>query len=666
MLTVFSYYLFLILISSINCSKRVNFHINDKSTFLKSSNNDYIQDLNLNLNSLYRHINFDKKDYNDVIKDLLDNKVEKIFVDKNYKELVFVDNLPNDDLSYNHYHVVDINPVVLPNLIDKTTELHVPIYFENFVSENLLNFQNILNEIFTVSNGIFTGIFTIFILGSLISGLRNINMMSRQSTNISNRKRDVSNPFSFMENLKQEENEFIKPNLTIDSWAGSPEVIEECNEVISYIENKEKYKLIGADMPKGILLEGPPGTGKTLLAKAIAGETNSTFISMSGSEFVELFVGMGAARVRELFNDARKNTPCIIFIDEIDAVARQRGAGINMANDEREQTLNQLLYEMDGFNNNDNILVMAATNRKDVLDQAILRPGRFDRIIRVSLPDKDSREKILSFYLKNKNLEKPFDISSIAELTDGFSGAQLKNLINEAAIISARNNFTSIQEKFVFDAFEKSIIGLIKRNSTIASDTKLRVSIHESGHSLLVLYFSNYFEFQKASIQATYNGAGGYTIFSEKPEFKNGLYTKDMLKKRLIIAMGGKAAESIYYGNDFVSLGAIQDLKDANSLSKRMIGNFGMGDKLEVFFNEEIGDDTNPFLGRSLALGNKYSEYTRFIMDKESLNLVKEAYSLAKDILEKNREQLVEFSEMLQNNTVIYNNELKDKFIFRQ
>jgi cell division protease FtsH len=371
---------------------------------------------------------------------------------------------------------------------------------------------------------------------------------------------------------------------------------------------------------------------------------------------------MGAARVRELFDSARKNRPCIILIDQIDAVARQRGAGINMANDEREQTLNQLLYEMDGFNNNDDIVVMAATNRKDVLDQAILRPGRFDRIIRVSVPDKDSREKILNYYLKNKNLEKPFDISSIAELTDGFSGAQLKNLINEAAIISARSNFTSIQERFIFDAFEKSIVGLIKTNSTIAPNTKLRVSIHESGHSLLTLYFNNYFEFQKASIQATYNGAGGYTIFTEKPEFKNGLYTKDLLKKRLIIALGGKAAETIYYGNDFVSLGAVQDLKQANSLAQRMIGNFGMGDKLEVFFNEDISDDSNPFLGRSLALGDKYSEYTRFIMDKESLNLVKEAYSLAKDILEKNKEKLIEFSEMLQNNTVIYNYDLKDKF----
>jgi cell division protease FtsH len=372
---------------------------------------------------------------------------------------------------------------------------------------------------------------------------------------------------------------------------------------------------------------------------------------------------MGAARVRELFENARNNKPSIIFIDEIDAVGRQRGAGINMGNDEREQTLNQLLYEMDGFNNNDDIVVIAATNRKDVLDQALLRPGRFDRIIRVPVPDKESRIKILEFYLKNKNINDNFDISSIAELTDGFSGAQLKNLINEAAILSVKNNFDKIQEKYVFDAFEKLIVGLIKTNATVNPSTKLRVAIHESGHSLLALKFNEYFDFKKASIQPTYNGAGGYTIFSEKVEVKDGgLYTKDMLKKRLVIGMGGKAAESIYYGDEFVSLGAIQDLKQSNSLAQRMIGNFGMGDKLEVFYNEDISDDSNPFLGRSLAMGDKYSEYTRYIMDKESLNLVKEAYLTAKEILSENKEKLIAFSELLQNNTVVYNKNLNDEF----
>ena len=623
--------------------------------------NDYYEDLSLIHKFKYY---FQKDNYNDVIKNILDNKISKILINTDYKQLVTIDNLPNDEFTYNHYHIADINPIVVPNLVQKTSESHIPIYFVNFMPENFVNIQNLLGELGTIVSYAIPVLFLI----SFLSSLRNFNAMQRPPTNMNIRgQQNSNNPFGFMPNFqkKDDDDNMLKPNVSLSSWAGSPEVIDECREVISYIENKEKYKLIGADMPKGILLEGPPGTGKTLLAKAIATETNSTFISISGSEFVELFVGMGASRVRELFDSARENRPCIIFIDEIDAVGRQRGAGVNMANDEREQTLNQMLYEMDGFNNNEDIVVMAATNRKDVLDQALLRPGRFDRIIRVPLPDKQSREKILDFYFNSKKFDKQVDVSSVAELTDGFSGAQLKNLINEAAILSARNNYTVIQEKYIYDAFEKSLVGLIKTNATVAPTTRLRVAIHESGHSLLALKFNEYFDFQKASIQPTYNGAGGYTIFSEKPEIKEGgLYTKDILKKRLIVAMGGKAAESIYYGNDYVSLGAIQDLKQANSLAKRMIGNFGMGEELEVFFNEDIGDDSNPFLGRSLAFGDKYSENTRFLMDKESLNLVREAFFEAKDILEKNREKLIEFSELLQNKTVVLNNDLQSKFIF--
>jgi cell division protease FtsH len=645
----------------------VSFKLNNrvaynKKSFLQLNDNfqsdEYFQDLNV----IHKFKNFLKvENYNDMINDLNENKFSKIFVDNNYKQIVAVEksNLTPDDF-YNHYHVVDINPIVLPNLVEKTSDLHLPLYFVNFASDSIINIQNFFGGVFTIAS---YAIPTLFLI-SVVSSLINMNSASNRM-NIKNRAQS-NNPFGMISNFNSEKDDlFIKPNISLASWAGSPEVVEECKEVISYIENKEKYNKIGADMPKGILLEGPPGTGKTLLAKAIASETNSTFISMAGSEFVELFVGMGAARVRELFDNARENTPCIIFIDEIDAVGRQRGAGINMANDEREQTLNQLLYEMDGFNNNEDIVIMAATNRKDVLDQALLRPGRFDRIIRVPLPDKQSREKILEFYFNKKNISKIYDISSIAELTDGFSGAQLKNLINEAAIISAKNNYTEVQGKYIFDAFEKSIVGLIKTNATIAPSTKLRVAIHESGHSLLAIKYSEYFDFQKASIQPTYNGAGGYTIFSEKPEIKDGgLYTKDLFKKRLIISMGGKAAEAVYYGNDFVSLGAIQDLKQANNLAKRMIGNFGMGDKLEVFFNEDIGDDSNPFLGRSLALGDKYSENTRLIMDQESLDLVKEAYFTAKNILEANKDKLLEFSELLQNNSVIYSREIKNKFIF--
>jgi cell division protease FtsH len=605
---------------------------------------------------------FTKENYNDLMQDLLNNKLSKIFVDKKYNQLVSIDNLPKDDLLYNHYHVSDIDPIVVPNLVEKSGELHVPLYFVNFTPQNIVNIQNLAGEILTLASYALPILFLLSFLSSLyrantMQGM-NTRMNSRFNNNNMRNGGGGMTPFSFPTNQKGNDL-FVKPNVSLSSWAGSPEVIEECKEVISYIEKKELYKTIGADMPKGILLEGPPGTGKTLLAKAIATETNSTFMSISGSEFVELFVGMGASRVRELFDTARKNRPCIIFIDEIDAVGRQRGAGINMANDEREQTLNQLLYEMDGFNDNEDIVVMAATNRRDVLDQALLRPGRFDRIIRVPVPDKFSREKILDFYIKNKKTDKPFDIKAIAELTDGFSGAQLKNLINEAAILSARNNETMIQEKYIFESFEKSIVGLIRNNADVEPATKQRVAIHEAGHALLSIIFNKYFDFQKASIQPTYNGAGGYTIFSEKPEIKDGgLYTKDILKKRLIVTLGGKAAENLYYGDDFVSLGANEDLRQANKLAQRMIGNFGMGDKLEVFFNDNVGDESNPFLGRSLGIGDKYSQYTKYVMDKESLELVNNAYKQAKNILNQNFDKLIEFSELLVNNTIITKNDL--------
>ena len=627
-------FLFLFFINKIDgfrISTNKNVFLNRKISMI-TNDKDYSKELQLIQNYKFY---FTKEDYNDVIQDLLDNKLSKVFVDNKYNQLVSVDNLLQDDILYNHYHLSDINEAVLPNLIQKTSEMHVPLYFANFIPQSITNIQNLAGEFLTLASYALP----IFFLLSFLSSLYRTNTMQGMNQRLNSRMQrggGPMTPFSFPS--KQKESElFVKQNVSLASWAGSPEVIEECKEVISYIEKKELYKAIGADMPKGILLEGPPGTGKTLLAKAIATETNSTFMSMSGSEFVELFVGMGASRVRELFDTARENRPCIIFIDEIDAVGRQRGAGINMANDEREQTLNQLLYEMDGFNNNDDIVVMAATNRRDVLDQALLRPGRFDRIIKIPLPDKFSREKILEIYIKNKKTDKEFDIKAIAELADGFSGAQLKNLVNEAAILSARNNHTVIQEKYVFESFEKLIVGLIRNNADVDPSTKERVAIHESGHALLSIIFKKYFDFQKASIQPTYNGAGGYTIFSEKREIKEGgLYTKDVLRKRLIVTLGGKAAESIYYGDDFISVGAIEDLRQANGLARRMIGNFGMGEELEVFFNDNIGDDSNPFLCKTLGMGDKYSQNTKYIMDKESLDLVNNAYRDAKYILNQN------------------------------
>lgn len=594
---------------------------------------------------------FFKEDYSQLVKDIADNHVSKIFVDSNYKELVSIDSLHTDSIA-SQYHLTDVNPILINKVVDLSEKAGVPLYFVDFTPPSMLQVQHLISDIF----GAVGFIIPVLILFSIF---RTMSLFGNGPFS-GGGNRSKMNPFGMLESKDMEET-MVKPNVSLSSWAGSPEVIEECKEVISYLDKKEAYKQIGAEMPRGILLEGPPGTGKTLLAKAIATETNSTFIAMSGSEFVELFVGMGASRVRDLFDTARENRPSIIFIDEIDAIGRQRGAGINMGNDEREQTLNQLLYEMDGFNNNDDIVIMAATNRKDVLDSALLRPGRFDRIIRVALPDKDSRVKILDYYLKNKPIERAFDIEAIAELAEGFSGAELKNLINEAAILSARNNYTTIQEEFVFEAFEKSIVGLIRKNATVDINTQQRVAIHEAGHALLVLRFKESFDLQKVSIQPTYNGAGGYTLFSEKPEIREGgLYTKDLLKKRLIVTMGGKAAESIYYGDDRVSLGAIQDLRQANQLAKRMIGNYGMGKELEVFFNEGAGDDSALFLGRTMAMGGgaQYSEDTRYKFDKESLDLVKEAYHDAKEYLDEYCDSLFSFANRLKNETVLYARDL--------
>jgi len=584
---------------------------------------DYFTDTNL-IHS-YKS-NIAPENYNTLVDNLINNKLSRVYINTNYRQVVSVDNV-YDFMLYKHYHISNIEPVVVPHLVEKTAELHVPLFFVNFTPDTIVHFQQWFSEALNVlSFGL-----PIVVLLSFLSGIFQITGGGGNG------------PANFLGKQKNRL-EFINPNVSLSDWAGSPEIVEECKEVISYLENKEIYEKIGAEMPKGILLEGPPGTGKTLLAKAIASETNSSFISTSGSEFVELFVGMGAARVREVFASARQNTPCIIFIDEIDAIGKQRGTGVppgmGGGNDEREQTLNQLLYEMDGFRSNDDIVVMAATNRKDVLDHALLRPGRFDRILRVPLPDAFSREKILQRYLRDKRMDPAPDISAISDLTDGFSGAQLKNLVNEAAILSAKNNYTVIQEKFLLDAFEKSLVGIIKTNATVVATTRRRVAVHESGHALLVLQFPEYFDFKKASVQPTYHGAGGYTLFTEKSDIKEGgLYTKDILKKRLMITLGGKAAESIVYGNDFVSLGATEDLRQANQLAQQMVGKFGMGNALEVFYHPE---DIQP------------SQYIQSQLDKEALDLVREAYREAKRILLEKNAQLMEFTELLDRETKVF------------
>lgn len=590
---------------------------------------------------------FQKESINQLIEDIKNHQFQDLYINKNYGDIVGVD-LPMEDspMELIHYHLTsDMNPLISQKIVDQAFENNLPIHFADFnppnpVWEILVHAPDYVIPFLAIT-------LVLRIVFSLFSSFNN-NSGSNPGS------RNGMGPFGAFPFQSQFKVQNTKPNVTLDSWAGSPEVKEEVQEVISYKYNKELYQSVGAEMPKGILLEGPPGTGKTMIAKAIATETNSNFISVSSSEFVEIFVGVGAQKVRNLFEEARRNKPCVIFIDEIDAVGKQRGGSgfRSNGNDEQEQTLNQLLFEMDGFNDNEDILVLAATNRKEVLDSALLRPGRFDRIIKVPLPDRYSREKILENYLIGKKVDESVNIGLLAELTNGYSGADIKNLINEAAIFTAKSNLTVLQEESLLYALEKSMIGLVKKNYTAPYEVKARVAYHESGHALLAYLFPEYFDLQKISIQATYSGAGGYTVFMEKPEIQEGgLYTKDILKKRLIVSLGGKAAESLMYGDKYVSLGAREDLKQANSLAGQMINSFGMGDQLEVFSaNEEK------------QFRNVYSETIKTIIDEESLNLVVDAFEEAKELLEKHKEQFIALSHLLMNETNLYKKDVQKVF----
>jgi cell division protease FtsH len=597
-----------------------------------------VNSLNINnYDNLEKRISY-QLPYKSLIKKIEDHSVSKIYFSKNLDNVISEDN----DL----YASTTITPLVTNNLVDTSIKNNVDTVFFEIPPRNSI--ESISSDFFgTLVSNPFIPIIIFYII--LRSFIQNSTM-----------SRSLQPPF-INNNLKINSDKEVLKNLNISlaSFAGSPEIFQECTEVVSYLKNSTYYEKAGAEIPKGILLEGPPGTGKTLLAKAIASEAEANFISISASEFVEVFVGVGALKIRNLFNSARNNLPCIIFIDEIDSVGRQRGAGINLSNDEREQTLNQLLAEMDGFTNNNGILVIAATNRKDVLDSALLRPGRFDRIITVPLPDKNSRKSIIKVHSKNKVLDSLINLDLIAELTSGFSGAQIKNLLNEAAIYAARDYRTIINETDILNALDKLVVGLVRKIDNRSEDAIKRVAIHEIGHALLCKVFNEYFDLKKVSIQSTYNGAGGYTLFNEYQNITDsGLYTKDLLKKRLIISLGGKAAEYLYYGSEFVSVGAIQDLKQANSIAQQMIGNYGMGDDLEVFYNENIDNSRNPFLGRTLGNGIKYSEKRKEVFDKESLELVMEAYDKAKNILLENREKMDILINKLLGKNILYGYEL--------
>jgi cell division protease FtsH len=449
--------------------------------------------------------------------------------------------------------------------------------------------------------------------------------------------------------------------VTFGDVAGIEGAKLELTEVVDFLKNPDRFTAVGAKIPKGVLLVGPPGTGKTLLAKAVAGEAGVPFFSISGSEFVEMFVGVGASRVRDLFEQAKKSAPCIVFIDEIDAVGRQRGAGLGGGNDEREQTLNQLLTEMDGFEGNTGVIIVAATNRPDVLDSALLRPGRFDRQVVVDRPDYAGRLQILGVHARGKTLAKDVDLDKVARRTPGFTGADLANLLNEAAILAARRQLTEVSMDEVNDAIERVMAGPEKKDRVMSEKRKRLVAYHESGHALVGALMPDYDPVQKISIIPR-GQAGGLTFFTPSEErMESGLYSRAYLQNQMAVALGGRVAEEIVYGEDEVTTGASNDLQQVARVARQMVTRFGMSDKLgPVALGRAQG---GMFLGRDIAPERDFSEDTAATIDEEVGLLVAEAYRRAKRVLIENRLVLDELAEMLVEKETVDAEELQELLI---
>ncbi len=451
--------------------------------------------------------------------------------------------------------------------------------------------------------------------------------------------------------------------VTFGDVAGIEGAKLELTEVVDFLKNPDRFTAVGATIPKGVLLVGPPGTGKTLLAKAVAGEADVPFFSISGSEFVEMFVGVGASRVRDLFEQAKKNAPCIVFIDEIDAVGRQRGAGLGGGNDEREQTLNQLLTEMDGFEGNTGIIIVAATNRPDVLDAALLRPGRFDRQVVVDRPDYAGRLQILKVHARDKTLSKDVDLDKVARRTPGFTGADLANLLNESAILAARRELSEVSNDEVSDAIERVMAGPEKKDRVMSEKRKRLVAYHESGHALVGALMPDYDPVQKISIIPR-GQAGGLTFFTPSEErMESGLYSRAYLQNQMAVALGGRVAEEIVYGEDEVTTGASNDLKQVAQVARQMVTRFGMSDKLgPVALGRSQG---GMFLGRDIASERDFSEDTAATIDAEVSDLVDVAYKRATKILVDNRSVLDELAEMLVDQETVDAEDLEELLIRR-
>ena len=429
--------------------------------------------------------------------------------------------------------------------------------------------------------------------------------------------------------------------ITLKDVAGLKEEKEDLQEIVDFLRDPEKFTKIGARIPKGVLLEGPPGTGKTLLAKAIAGEANVPFFSISGSDFVEMFVGVGASRVRDLFADAKRNAPCIVFIDEIDAVARRRGTGMGGGHDEREQTLNQMLVEMDGFGVNEGIIVMAATNRVDILDPAIMRPGRFDRKISVGLPDVGGREAILKVHAKNKPLGDDVDLKQVAQTTAGFTGADLENLLNEAAIMAAKEERSFISQEDIKCAFVKVGIGTEKKSRIISDKEKKITAYHESGHAILFHVLPDVGPVYSVSIIPTGPGAAGYTM--PLPERDEMFMTKGQMEQEIMVSLGGRIAEELIF--DDITTGASSDIKKATQIARKMVTRYGMSENVGVICYDD--DDDEVFIGRDLAHAKAHSELMSGEIDREVRRIIDNCYAKAKGLILQHMDVLHRSSELL-------------------
>ena len=433
--------------------------------------------------------------------------------------------------------------------------------------------------------------------------------------------------------------------------AGAEEEKEELKEVVEFLKSPKKFSDLGARIPKGVLLVGPPGTGKTLFAKAVAGEAGVPFFSISGSDFVEMFVGVGASRVRDLFDTAKKNMPCIVFIDEIDAVGRQRGAGLGGGNDEREQTLNQLLVQMDGFESNDGIIIMAATNRADVLDPALMRPGRFDRQITVNLPDVRGREAILKVHARNKPLNPEVNFKALARMTTGFSGADLENLLNESAILAARNNRKAISNVDLNDAFDKLIMGLKKKSHLMTESDKRICAYHEAGHAILSKLLKHGDPVHEVTIIPRGNGAGGFTLM--RPDTDDQMEPKGKYLDNIVMSLGGRVAEELVIQD--ISAGASADIRQVSRLARVMVTEWGMSDRVGPI---SYGSEQEVFIGRDYQTHVSYSEHMAAVIDQEVERIVKECLEKARELLSANRDIMENMARLLVERETIYGDEV--------